>query len=123
MPDTVHTKATTWNTPVSGLYRVLIAWTLAPVAVLVILLPHLSVAVFVAWFAVVIALAIVGARDYQSRAGQKSNTFMTLITATPTVIGYVIAVVWSMPFAVLLGASLTTAIATGYLVRTLRRTR
>ncbi|WP_448263514.1 hypothetical protein [Microbacterium aurum] len=48
---------------------------------------------------------------------------MTLITATPTVIGYVIAVVWSMPFAVLLGASLTTAIATGYLVRTLRRTR
>lgn len=123
MPDTVNARATTWSSPVSALYRVLIAWSLAPLAVVVVLLPHLSVAAFVAWFAVVIALAIVGARDFQSRAGQKTSVFMTLLTATPTIIGYVTAVIWSMPFAVLLGASLTTALATGYLVRALRRAR
>lgn len=119
----MNARATTWSSPVSALYRVLIAWSLAPLAVVVVLLPHLSVAAFVAWFAVVIALAIVGARDFQSRAGQKTSVFMTLLTATPTIIGYVTAVIWSMPFAVLLGASLTTALATGYLVRALRRAR
>ena len=121
MPEGMNAKPNAWVSPVRDSYRVLIAWLLAPMAVVVILFPQLDSAALVIVFAAIVALGLVGARRHAPPSSSTSGLLLVGLVVAPSVLGYAVSKAVSMPMPAVIGACVATIFAAGSFVAVRRR--
>lgn len=100
---------------------VMIAWSLAPLAVITVAVPQVALAAFVVWLGVSMGLAVAGESNPKVPDSKRRRAVAPLVVSLPPVAGYWYSIAADTIYPAVVGALVATALTVAFLVVSARR--